>query len=302
MSGFIRATPKRTPLTNSVAAQYLRTATAEKIIAEKLCSNIFRDYYLPQASSAQGILDDVLALLNERNPHKEAIFRLQLLAAYEPYEEDYVISLVESTIEEIVKILDPLLFTPDVREGFQSALRRLLVDAVKLWRPVQRSASKGWVSNDPEIGGFRDGQDQIWDSNEEYDKAVELSEDQKAHIPDQADPLISLFPQLSVGEKSVYRGCALWSDQNAVVAANTEFNQWSSRNSAQGRGLARRDSDKRRVSFSGSPVLGRRGEDSPRSPLGNQSFLEHTNSRTNNRRMTLPAAPLEEGSGGTGGE
>ncbi|KAH6667692.1 hypothetical protein B0J14DRAFT_170102 [Halenospora varia] len=303
-SGFIKAGPKKLPLSNSIPAQCLRMATAERIIADKLCIHIFRKYYLPESSPARAVLNDVLTRLGKSNSNKGAIFRLQLLAAYEPDEHGYVSSLVKSTIEEVVTVLDPLLFAPSAREGFQSALRKLLDEAVKLWRSVQRSAAKGSVLNDPEHRGFSSVQNQDWDMNEEYDNAVELAADQMMYVPDQSEPVISLFPQLSVGGNVICRGCALWSDQNTVVAATIEFGQLNSRNPAQGRGaLGRRDSDRRKLSFSGSSSLGRRGEDpstSPRSPPGNPSFLEHANSYTNSWKMPLPAARSGELSGNVG--
>ena len=280
-------------------------ATAERIIADKLCIQIFREYYLPESSPARAVINDVLTHLGKSNPRKEAIFRLQLLAAYEPDEHGYISNLVESTIEEVVRVLDPLLLALGAREGFQSALRKLLDKAVKLWRSVQRNATKCSVLNDPEHRGFGGVQNQNWDMNEEYDTAVELAADQMMYVPDQSEPVISLFPQLSVGRNVICNGCALWSDQNTVVAASIEFGQLNSRNSAQGRGvLGRRDSDRRKLSFSGSSSLGRRGEDpsmSPRSPSGNPSFLEHANSRTNSWKMPLPAARSGEVGGNVGG-
>ncbi|KAF8855030.1 hypothetical protein BDZ45DRAFT_692946 [Acephala macrosclerotiorum] len=301
-SGFIRAAPKKITLSNSIAAQCLRMATAEKIIADKLCVHIFKEYYLPESSPSRAVINDVLTRLDESNPCKEAIFRLQLLAAYESDEQETIVSLVEITTKEVVKLLDPLLFAPAAREGFQSALRKLLTEAVQLWRSVQRSASKGRVLNDPENRGFNGIEEQDWDLNEEYDQAVELTRDQIVH-PDERDPVISLFPQLSVGGSVICKGCALWSDQNAVVAANIEFGQLNSRHSAAGRGV--RDSDKQRLSFSGSSSLGRRVEDplmSPRSQSGNQSFSDHANSRTNSWKMPLPGAqPGERGGSADGG-
>lgn len=301
-SGFIRAAPKKILLSNSIVAQCLRMATAEKIIADKLCTHIFKEYYLPESSPSRAVIDDVLTRLNDGNSFKEAIFRLQLLAAYESDEQDYIVSLVESTTKEIVKLLNPLLFTSAAREGFQSALRELLKEAVQLWSSAQRSASKWRVLNDPELRGFNGIQEQDWGLNEEYDQAVELTGDQIMHR-DERDPVISLFPQLSVSGSVVYKGCVLWSDQNTVVAANIEFGQLNSRHSAPGRGV--RDSEKQRPSFSGSSSLGRRVEDppiSPRSQPGNQSFADHANSRTNSWKIPLPGAqPGERGGNADGG-
>ncbi|KAH9217255.1 hypothetical protein DL95DRAFT_522194 [Leptodontidium sp. 2 PMI_412] len=303
-SGFTRAAPKKTPLSNTIPAQCLRMATTERIIADKLCTHIFRKYYLPESTPARAVVNDVLTRLGKSNPRKEAIFRLQLLAAYEPDEQSHLSSLVGSTIEEVVGVLDPLLSATGSREGFQSALRKLIDNAVTLWRSIQRSVTKGSVSNDPDHGRFGAVQNQDWDMNDEYDSAVDLAADQMMHVPDQSEPVIPLFPQLSMGRKVICRGCALWSDQNTIVAASIEFGQLNFRNSAQGRGAqGRRDSDRRRLSLNGSSSLGR-GRDpstSPRSPSGNPSFLEHTNTRTKNRKMPLSATPSGELGGNVGG-
>lgn len=269
-------------------------------MADKLCTNIFRSYYLPETNADRGVIDNILRELGKSNPYREAVFRLQLLAAYEPYEEEFVTKIVDFTVGEVVEILDPLLFSPEAGEGFQLALRKLIADAVQLWRIVQRSEKKGEVSNDPEYLGSSGAQEQCWASNEVYDNEVVLTGDQTSHISD-LDPVMPLFPRLSIGEKVIYRGCALWSDQNAVVAGSFEFVQMNSRNSAQSRGHARRDSDRRRLSFNASPTLGRRGDDSPRSPLSNQSFADRAHSRTNSRTISLPATLLAEAGGSGGG-
>ncbi|KAH8648144.1 hypothetical protein BGZ60DRAFT_423208 [Tricladium varicosporioides] len=175
-----------------------------------------------------------------------------------------------------------------------------------LWRSIQRGPAMGSVLNDPDQRSFGNDQNQDWDMNEEYDSAVDLAEDQKKHVPDQSEPVISLFPQLSVDGVVICRGCALWSDQNVVVAATIEFSQLNSRNSAQGRGaLGRRDSDRRKLSLSGSSNLGRRGEEppmSPRSPSGNLPFSEHASNYSNNWKVPLPGARSVELGRNLGGE
>ncbi|RFU24752.1 hypothetical protein B7463_g11586, partial [Scytalidium lignicola] len=220
-SGFVGATLRKTPWSNSIPAQCIRMATAENIIAHKLSSNIFKQYYLPALASERKTIDDVLKKLDQ--PHKEAIFRVQLLAAYEAQEQDYIRTLVEATLDEISKPLNLLLFTPASRENFRSALKEFLSEALKLWRTVQRSAIKGQVRNKPEHSIFNDSEDPFWGQNEDYnDSSVEVPDDQ---IPPQEEPVMSLFPQVLLGSNVVYNGCALWSDQKVVVAANIEFIQ-----------------------------------------------------------------------------
>jgi len=270
-------------------------ATAEKIIASKVHTNIFQQYYLPESSAVREGIDEVLDKLYEANHRGEAIFRLRLLSAYKPEEEQrHVTSTVKTTVEEVVNILGPLLFTQNAREGFQSGLSELLQEAAKLWRHVQRNEERGFAEIE---------QNQEWDIYEDYDTAMRLSAEQEALIPDPPDAIMPLFPQVSIGDDVVFQGCALWSSQSTVVAANMEYNQSNSRNPAHARagssirgGIIRRGSDRRKLSLSGG-----RAEDmptSPRTPSGNYSFLDHAQ----NRKLSLPGARLGELGGSPGGK
>jgi hypothetical protein len=298
-SGFNKAASRNIPISSSVPSKYLRMAVAEKVIASKLCADIFQQYYLPESPAARGAIDDVLNRLCIDNPRGEAIFRGQLLSAYNPQEEEHrVTDIMESTLAEVIGILDPLLFVPDARESFQSELGQLLGEAVKLWRPVQRSAMKGAVESDPEPD---------WSEYKEYDTAVGLTAEQASNVPAESDAIMSLFPRVFIGDDVICPGYALWSSQNIIVAANIEYSQSTLRNSVHGRaggsirgGITRRGSERRKLSLGG----GRMGNSPtpPGSPLGNQSFSDHVRSRS----MTIPGAPLgddEKISGGNpGGE
>jgi hypothetical protein len=284
-SGFNKAASRNIPISDSMQSKYLRKAVAEKIIANKLCVNIFQQYYLPESPAAREAMDDVLERLYTDNPRGEAIFRRRLLSAYKPEEEEYqVAKVVESTQAEVVGLLDPLLFSLNARENFRSELGKLLQEAVKLWRPVQRSAVRGVVENDPEPD---------WSEYKEYDTAVGLTAEQAPNVPAQSDAIMSLFPQVSMDDNVICPGYALWSSQNTVVAANIEYSQSNLRNSAYGRtgsirgGTIRRGSDRRKHSLSSSSTVGGRTGDIPTplgSPSGNQSFSEHARSRS----MTIP--------------
>ncbi|KAI9858939.1 MAG: hypothetical protein M1813_007241 [Trichoglossum hirsutum] len=286
-SGFNKAASRNIPISNSVPSKYLRTAVAEKVIANKLYTDIFQQYYLPESPAARGAMDDVLDRLYMETPRGEAIFRRRLLSAYHPQEEEHqVMNVMESTLAEVVGILDPLLFSPDVRERFQSELGQLLVEAVNLWRPIQRSAMKGVVENDPEAD---------WSEYKEYDTAVGLTAEQASNVPAESDAIMSLFPRVFIGADVICPGYALWSSQNTIVAANIEYSQSTSRNSVHGRvgssirgGITRRGSDRRKLSLSGGGIGNL--QTPPGSPLGNQSFSDHVRSRS----LTIPGVPLGE--------
>lgn len=260
-------------------------ATAERIIGDALCTEIFRQYYLPHSTTGRELINEISSQLDKKGSFKAAVFRLQLLAAYETDEELFVPHLIEKTTVKVVKILAPLLCAPGSLQTFQSALRKLFEEAVKLWRDVQRSASKSWVTNDPDSRHYNNDQDN-WEQNEYYDTAVGLTSGQQSQIPDDDEPLIPLFPQISMGNDVVYPGCALWSDQNVVVAASVEFSQ-TSRSTMQAR-MIRRDSERRRLS-SGAVWKENDPSKPPLSPsAGYHSFLERADSRPGSRRPSPP--------------
>ncbi|KAH6665536.1 hypothetical protein B0J14DRAFT_233533 [Halenospora varia] len=273
-SGFLKAAPRKIPSTNSDAAQYLRMATAAGIIAEKLCTYIFRPYYQPSSAYDRTVMDEILKMLEEKDDFRETVFRLQLLAAYESKEEVFVHNLVYSTVEEILEIVGPLLFSPGAREDFQSRLTTFLKDAVEVWRAVQKSPWKGVVSNDPENTHPNNDQGEVWILNPEYNDAVELAEDHMPPLTVQ-EPILSLFPQLSFEEEIKCQGCALWSDQRTVVAAGIEYAHSNPPNLALSRGLPSRWANNRQ-----KPSLGEEPLTPPTSPTrrrqpGGQSFSVH---------------------------
>ena len=74
----------------------------------------------------------------------ERLYTRRLLSAYKSEDEEYqVANVVESTQAEVVGFLDQLLFGLNARESFRPKLGKLLQEAIKLWRPVQRSAVRG---------------------------------------------------------------------------------------------------------------------------------------------------------------
>jgi len=201
--------------------------------------------------------------------------------------------VVKFATADVLKVLDPLLYALGTREEFQTALSKLFEEAVKLWKTVQRSAKKASVTNNPEYMHHNDDQMSSWDLNEEYDTAVGLTNEQMSHIPDQPEPIMPLFPQVCIGKDMIYPGCALWSDQNTVVAACIEFEQTNMRTALQGRWVARKIGDRRRLSRSEEPSK------PPLSPsAAYNSILERADSRSGGRRIPLigkltpPASPL----------
>ncbi|RFU28229.1 hypothetical protein B7463_g8102, partial [Scytalidium lignicola] len=268
---------RKRPLSNSVPSQYIRMAVAEKVMAEKICDNIFVQFYLP---ADRKVMEEAMDNLYEDSPRDEAIFRMRLLSAFKPQEQQRQIeSIIRFTITEIVSLLEPLLFTPDAKDRFQSRLEQLLWQAVKLWRSVQKSPQRAYVENMP---------DQDWDSYRDYDTAIELKPDQAVHVPDQTDTILSLFPQVSIGEEIICPGYALWSGQATVVAADIEYLQSAPRNLTNSRtssfrgGPSRWDTSRRKSSINGTMNTGNGPEDpsmSPKAGIGSQTYLDHAISR-----------------------
>lgn len=266
-------------MSNSTPSQYLRMATAEKIIAHILYNHIFLDYYLPKSVSAREAVNDVLVRLSRGSPREEAIFRLRLLSAYKHDEQHHLMSVVEATTSEIADTLDPLIAS-NSRDAFESEFNKLLQEAVKLWRLVQRSTVRAWVDMDP---------DQDWGKYRDYDTAMGSNADKAVHIL--SNPTEPLFPRVFIGGDVVCQGYALWSDQNTVVAAGIEYSQLKSPNSTHVRtgsgrgGLMSRGGDGRRPSLSGSTTIGGRAGNTPR----NQSYVDHLSSREAGRQKPQEA-------------
>ncbi|KAI9777387.1 MAG: hypothetical protein M1839_008900 [Geoglossum umbratile] len=88
-SGFNKAATRNIPVSSSVQSKYLRMAVAEKVIANKLCADIFQQYYLPESPTAREAIDNELDRLYIDSPRGEAIFRRRLLSAYNPEDEEH---------------------------------------------------------------------------------------------------------------------------------------------------------------------------------------------------------------------
>jgi hypothetical protein len=276
-SGFSKAAPRSMPISNSLPSQYLRMATVEKIIACKLCAHVFQQYYLPTSISARQAMDDVMDRLFEDNPHEEAIFRLRLLSAYKRDEHRHLTGVVASVVSEVVDILGRLI-VPDSQNIFRLEFEKLLQEAIKLWGPVQRSAVRAFVDNDPE---------EDWTKYGDYDTPLGPNTDQAVSVP--SDPIQPLFPQVSIGDNVVCQGYALWSDQNAVIAAGVEYSQMRHPNKTHARtnsgngGVIGRSNDRRRPS--NATTVGSKPVDMPMPPK-NQSFAEHASNRNMRNRLT----------------
>jgi hypothetical protein len=258
--------PKKMPYSDSPASQHFRMAAAEMIMACKLSSHIFQRFYLPDSFTTR---DDVKGIMDELysvNPRREAIFRIQLLSGYKPQTiENRVANVVQTAVDEVVGILNPLLFTEEARRNYRSELEQHYQDGVDLWRQVQRNEKRVTVENSP-------GSD--WDENEDYDVNVTP----RSH-PDQMlfeldpDPIMSLFPRLRIDDSldPLLHGYALWSCQNTVTAGFAEYSI-SSRNAnghmsggARG-GRAPRRTERRESVVSNLSVGVGRADDAPLSP------------------------------------
>lgn len=252
-------------------------AVAEKVMAEKLCENIFVRYYLP---SDRKIMDEILDSLYEKSPRDEAMVRLRLLSAYKLDDQRHQVdNVVRFTAGEIVNLLEPLLFTVDAKERFQSKLEDLLGQAIGLWRLVQKSPRRIVVENTP---------NQDWDGFRDYDTAVQIPDDQAVHIADQSDTLLSLFPRISIFDDIICPGYALWSSQSIVVAADIEYLQSAPRNITNSRtssvrcGSSKWDTSRRKASVNDTTLSRDRMEDTSSSPEArgaSKLYLDHAISR-----------------------
>jgi hypothetical protein len=293
-------------MSDTVQSQYLRTAAAEKIIADKICSKIFQQYYLPESAAARREIDAVLTRLYADSHRSEAIFRLRLLAAYKAEEQSRVKMIIEAAVDDVVKLLDPLLF--GTREAFTTELEKLFREAAALWRPVQRSSERGQaisVVSEPEPE-----QDWDWNVHDDYDNAVTIPLEDEVRIPDPPEALLCLFPQVTINSHPVCQGYALWSHQATSVLGSIEYTASLPRSTLHtrtgafaGRTFLTRQRD-RRVSSMGPSAFGRRqlmGEATPTGlmpPLPvNSSFLV----RARDRRLSLPGM-LQPGVGGPLGQ
>ena len=108
------------------------------------------------------------------------------------------------------------------------------------------------------------------------------------HVLVPPNPTDSLFPRVLIGHDIICQGYALWSSQSMVVAAGLECSQAKSPILAHGslsssRGaVARRGSDRRRLSSSTSSAIGDGWKDTPTPPgaqRGHHSFSDYVISR-----------------------
>jgi hypothetical protein len=292
-SSVVKAALKKTPLSDSLQSQYLRTAAAEKIIADRMSAKIFQQYYLPESTAARREIDEILRRLYADSHRSEAIFRLRLLSAYKAEERSRVKLIIDTAVDEIVKPLEPLLF--GTRDSFAIELGKLFREAAELWRPLQRSAEKGRVVN--VVGEPEPEQDWDWDAHEDYDTALSLPPDEPVRIHEEPEALSCLFPQVIVGHSAVCEGYALWSNQTAYVLGSIEYTASMPRSSFHGRPGAfgartflTRQRD-RRVSSMGPSTHWRRqlmGDSTPTGLTGNVPINSSFLVRARDRRLSLP--------------
>jgi hypothetical protein len=294
-------------MSNSIQSQCLRTAAAEKIIADKMCAKIFQQYYSPDSAAARREIDEVLKRLYTDSHRGEAIFRLRLLAAYKAEEQSRINLIIDTAVDDIVKLLDPLLFS--TRETFIIELEKLFRDAAELWRPVQRSSERGWVVN--VVSEPEPEQDWDWDAFEDHDNLVYLPPEDAIRIPDHPEALMCLFPQVFIGSSVLCQGYALWSHQTISVLGSIEYTASMPRSTLNtrtgafvGRTFLTRQRD-RRVSSMGPAAFGRRQMMGDGGATGlppgnlpgnlpvNSSFLV----KARDRRLSLPGM-LQTGVGG----
>lgn len=256
----------------------MRMAVAQSIISHELCASIFRSYYLPRSHAERELIDDLLQKISSTNAHRGAIFRQAVLCAYEGSEAiEHEAKIVKSISNKISKILTPLLFTSENLQSFMIELQRFLQEAVQLWKIIQRCIQQGDVDGTPNVG---------WNADKDYDQKASFSTGQEISAA-HSFPILSMFPRMVVGDITIHPGCAVWSGQSMVVAANSEFFQPKPHGREFGGREERRE--KRRLSSTNSSTV---DEGLPASPTSSMSY----SNRIHNRNLETQTQPEEEAS------
>ena len=221
-------------------------------------------------------MDDILGRLNQRNSYEEAVFRLRLISAYKNEETGYVKRVVESAVEDVLKLVEPLLTLP-ARKTFQSEIEKLFKEAVNLWLPIQKSRVKISIDNKPDLA---------WRSYDEYDTAIERNEEHEKYEPFEAEATDALFPRILYGSTVLLEGYALFSDQSTVIAASFEHSKSKSqpvrrRTNSSNYGVTGQgdNSGQRTNSANAATAAGRHGDSSTSPKSSVRSFTDHVNSR-----------------------
>ncbi|KAK3347162.1 hypothetical protein B0T25DRAFT_295904 [Lasiosphaeria hispida] len=217
------ASLKNMPLSLSMSgpAEVMRCAVAEFIIGKALTDHIFVDMYFRKPDLRHAV-STMLDYLEARDSYAEAedshaqsgylrrepMVRIQLLAEAET-DNEARLRVINSAKRDVCDSLDHLLPSSFTRDVFHGRLEELLAQAMDLWGPLQRSKFR--ASAEFAVTAQLDRQDDFYT---EFGGPVE---------GEQAEPIILLFPQISIANEIICSAKALWSDQAIVVAAKEEL-------------------------------------------------------------------------------
>ncbi|KAI9768095.1 MAG: hypothetical protein M1840_005129 [Geoglossum simile] len=211
--------PLRLPITNTPQAQRARMAAASNVLATRICTNIFKAFYIPESPAASDQIGQLLSQFYSHDTEKLKMYRAILLFAWPGKVQEHAMEkALLMTYGEILQLLKPFV-TGDITT-FDTELDAILTNAMSLWLPIQRSKAFV-VASTSDIPGWS------WVKDDEYDKET---------IPPEPSPgdtrqgpfLLSLFPRAYApktpeGTVVLHPGKALQSDQKVVLASKKEY-------------------------------------------------------------------------------
>jgi hypothetical protein len=196
-------------------------AAASNILATRICTNIFKAFYIPESPAASSQMEQLLQLY-DHDIEKQMVYRAILLFAWPQDVQGLVIERVLlTTYGEVIRLLKPFVIG-DITD-FDTELDAILTAAMSLWVPIQRSKAFVVVSTS-------DDQGWDWVRESEYDKETAPPEPSPGGTG-QGHFFLNLFPrayipQTSEGTIVLHPGKALRSDQKMVLASKKEHKQW----------------------------------------------------------------------------
>jgi hypothetical protein len=248
-------------LTNSAPSRYLHAAIAQSIFLRDLCARIFIPYYLPTALAERQVVDEIMTKLPSKSPPHEAIFRRVLLCASDGDKAaSHERILVTSTVQAVLRRVKPLLSTPQSFSLFKESLESIVEQAIWLWKPLQRCPIQCRVENDP---------GDSWDMADAPAESMALTVDRISLVLSQHYPILSLFPRVVVGDRTLCQGRVLWSGQDISIAASFP----------SGQNVPSQSHTKGKRTSSATKSLNSREESLPSPASLRKSFNEHMSSR-----------------------
>ncbi|KAJ3537100.1 hypothetical protein NM208_g6456 [Fusarium decemcellulare] len=228
----------------SQAARSIRCAFAEAVITQELVASIFCDLYMIEATAQLNLNGLALALegLGRAHALQAAIIRCQLGLISEKSAK--VKEIPTRAAVAVTQVLCPWICNTQQEERFEEELKKLFIEALKLWQDLQRTRqpARAVVDIVPDLWVPEE------DCRSKYgDMTSSETEGQRTSPSLALDvPIAILFPQIYVGNDfeagkgPLFHGFALFPAQQAVMAASMER--------APSPYTRRRASDKRRTS------------------------------------------------------